>query len=804
MTFRMTLPWFSDGLQAGINAGSGGMGSQNPHKTKLLSNALQLLIAIFCLIKILAAPLQSGFVRYPPCHEHSRIVLSTAHPKIVISHLYTPMYRCLTLIAGFLLSHSSITAETVVSANSDTGFLSVGMGPTGNPVTRVSNLDTETGELFDHQIYTTRSPGSFTAMARSSSGVLYAVSEPNQLVTLNEETGVATTVAYLSDTEAGPFSIPKVPAMTFVDGVLYAIMKRDEFLPSLESEDETLPSIDTGFILVTIDTGTGAITGTGIYIGGQTDGDAHGLAHDSSLGLVHFYNNLSSTPIVEIIDVGGGTSVFASHGGPPTADLPGGFQGCVATGGGTFLVYDNSDYEDFFTLTITSLAASGVDPDPEFQFTATLLGTADVDRVRAMELTSDSTGIVVEDYGFLERKTLTGAPTMTDSVVTSLGGFPLFFESLITQPGTGRIYGFVGPVRRKRRRSSSEEPESTGIGLVEVIRDGSENVEVIGLDHEFSEPSEEGISPYSVETVAFDDRGRLFCFSEGGINPQLGEVDLSTGEISETAQFPDLPYGNNYQLEYNPEDGNFYLLFWNGRDNELAFFQLTRTGTATRIVLNGEILSTDPASLVYVGLGKFIFTIPFFVGDTIFEVDTTGKVTALSEEILLLCDCLDSSFITSGLAQAGILATADVSIGTKRSRLRGDNIYNRSGRGQTIKVKKTARRLKGQYFAKIENDGYYPGLLSLHGSKGKGRKKIQYIVGGRNLTSTVARGGSIELAAGESKYVKVTLNRRRARNWKFTGKLALRYGSVTDLAKAKIQLKTKKKKNSSLKPNSLF
>ncbi|MCG8598907.1 MAG: hypothetical protein MI807_02085 [Verrucomicrobiales bacterium] len=716
------------------------------------------------------------------------------------------MYRCLTLIAGFLLSHSSITAETVISANSDTGILSVGMGPTGSPVTRVSNLNTETGELFEHQVYTTRSPGSFTAMARSSSGVLYAVSEPNQLVTLNEETGIATTVAYLSDTEAGPFAIPKVPAMTFVDGVLYAIIKRNEFLPSLESEDETLPSIDTGFILVTIDTGTGAITGTGIYIGGQTDGEAHGLAHDSNLGLVHFYNDLGSTPMVEIIDVGSGTSISANHGGPPTADLPGGFQGCVATGGGTFLVYDNSDEEDFFTLTITSLAASGVDPDPEFQFTATLLGTADVDRVRAMELTSDSTGIVVEEDGFLERKTLTGAPTMTESVVTSLGGFPLFFESLITQPGTGRIYGFVGPDRRKRRRrlDSPGDPGSTGIGLVEVIRNGTEKVEVIGLDHEFFEPSEEGISPYSVETVAFDDRGRLFCFSQGDINPQLGEVNLSTGEISETAQFPDLPYGNSYQLEYNPEDGNFYLLFWNERDDELAFFQLTRTGTATRIMLNGDILSTNPASLVYVGLGKFIFTIPFFVGDAIFEVDTTGNVTALSEEILPACDCLDSSFITNGLAQAGILATADVSIGTKRSRLRGDNTYNRSGRGQTIKVKKTARRLKGQYFAKIENDGNYPGLVSLYGSKGKGRKKIRYIVGGRNLTSTVARGGSIELAAGESKNVKVTLNRKRARNWKFTGKLALRYGSVTDLAKAKIQLKTKKKKNSSLKPSSLF
>ena len=221
-----------------------------------------------------------------------------------------PLFVALLGLLFFTLPSVS-RAETVAAYGVSNGEGPIlGLGLEQESVGRLSALNTETGEHTNAKYFTTRAPGNFTAMARNAAGTLYAIQEPNRLVTIDETTGIATDAATLID--SAEMTFVKCPAMAFVPGSteeLYAIIKREMYYDVLTVGD-TLPSIETGFILVTIDVATGQITETGILIGGQFgNGLAHGLIYDASLDrLLHGYyensvNDISAAgSTIEVID----------------------------------------------------------------------------------------------------------------------------------------------------------------------------------------------------------------------------------------------------------------------------------------------------------------------------------------------------------------------------------------------------------------------------------------------------------------------------------------------------------------------
>lgn len=167
------------------------------------------------------------------------------------------------------------------------------MGLEQQSVGRLSALDTSTGEHTNAKYFTTRAPGSFTAMARNAAGTLYAIQQPNRLVTIDETTGVATDVATLIDSVE--MTSVKCPAMAFVPDSteqLYAIINREMYY-DIDIAEEAPPSIQTGFILVTIDIATGQITETGTLIGGQYGFQlAHGLIYDATASGASFTDTM--------------------------------------------------------------------------------------------------------------------------------------------------------------------------------------------------------------------------------------------------------------------------------------------------------------------------------------------------------------------------------------------------------------------------------------------------------------------------------------------------------------------------------
>jgi len=84
----------------------------------------------------------------------------------------------------------------------------------------------------------------------------------------------------------------------------------------------------------------------------------------------------------------------------------------------------------------------------------------------------------------------------------------------------------------------------------------------------------------------------------------------------------------------------------------------------------------------------------------------------------------------------------DVLIGAKKSSLRGNNLYNLSGGGQTVSaVSKNLRKLT--FFLNLQNAGIYADDLKLLGSKGNRDFKVTYFEttsGKRNVTGAMTSG----------------------------------------------------------------
>jgi hypothetical protein len=122
---------------------------------------------------------------------------------------------------------------------------------------------------------------------------------------------------------------------------------------------------------------------------------------------------------------------------------------------------------------------------------------------------------------------------------------------------------------------------------------------------------------------------------------------------------------------------------------------------------------------------------------------------------------------------------SDVLIGTKAS-LRGNNLYNLSGGGQTVSgVSKNLKKLS--FFLTLQNDGIFADDLKLLGSKGNRDFKVTYFEttsGKRNITGAVTSGnlnaigvlrGGLRTYLVEVKPGSSTKGKKKTRSFSITG-----------------------------------
>ncbi len=769
----------------------------------------------------------------------------------------------------FFARSETVTAFGISDGNLKTQMVTTELG--FQSASRLSDLDTETGEHTNSQYFTSRSSGNFTAMDRDEAGSLYVIHEPNRLLTLDETTGVATDVVTVTDGISPSRHPLKIPAMAFGPSpipsgapssqeVLYAIIKREGVVSP--DKNITPPSIDFGFILVTINLVTGVTQDTGIYIGGQEHGRGHGLIFDPDLDrLIHGYFatpdgiDMSDGTTVEVINPYTGEVQIAAQGLMPLTEdkkevladyTVGSFSGMASLGGGNFFVYDNRDSQQLFIFQLfenddIEVFGSGaigkgaaILEDYYYEVDVAGDGSGYYGSIRAMALTLDGYNLLTEMNGDLFLYDKDGNVAPAPPVPTSVGGYPLSISSIVTQPKTGTIYGLsnadIGMVSLNEEAKGGMPEDPIGeAGLYRLNRSGPMTQELTELDLVFftnsspyaqqAQESEKGdeVNIHAIEAITFDELGNLYGYDAD--YQQIVRINLATGEVTALTGYIDVP-GENVQLEYNPDDGLFYILSYGGADSTFAQGLLTLTtvagdGTANnKTPLTGDFPDMAADSLVYAGAGKFFFTMSLmgsnagimpFGEDLVLCVDTLGNVEVVSAPLPPANIVVGSTFTTTGLSKPGLPPIADVSVGQRRSRLKGNNIYNSSGAQQKASFKKKARRLKATFFAKVQNDGSSPGTFNIRGSRVGRRDSIRYTIDGRNETAGVLRGVNRAFAGGDTANIKVSILRKGGRSWVNNTRISASYGRAKDLGKVRTKLISTQRNgsNGSFKPSSL-
>lgn len=127
----------------------------------------------------------------------------------------------------------------------------------------------------------------------------------------------------------------------------------------------------------------------------------------------------------------------------------------------------------------------------------------------------------------------------------------------------------------------------------------------------------------------------------------------------------------------------------------------------------------------------------------------------------------------------------DLWLGRKQGRMKGNNVYNLSGSGQTYKG---SFRARARFFMRAENDGTATDTFTLKGKRSNRKAVYKYytLTGGRsNITARVSRGGysTPDLIPGESVdfLARVTPKGFRNRAFREVGKPTLTSASDTSV-----------------------
>lgn len=131
----------------------------------------------------------------------------------------------------------------------------------------------------------------------------------------------------------------------------------------------------------------------------------------------------------------------------------------------------------------------------------------------------------------------------------------------------------------------------------------------------------------------------------------------------------------------------------------------------------------------------------------------------------------------------------DLALGEKIGRLRGNNLRNASGGGQTVRIK--AKRKKSAHWRiQSENDGNNVDPISPRGTKGNRKMKVLYRFAGRNVTAAVTHRGHSSLHSPRQSGL-YSLKVRRVTSRKAKRNFVFRFTSEdgSDAARAKFLLK---------------
>ena len=467
-------------------------------------------------------------------------------------------------------------------------------------------------------------------------------------------------------------------------------------------------------------------------------------------------------------------------------------------------------------------------------------------RSRAMELTGDGAGILLSlDFASvlssfepdIEEERFGGdtkgieegvAWFPVGSVETSIGGYIPEFESLATDPVSGLVYALSSSIGDRRRAGFSKPMQGgPGVGINIIDRNGPATQEFDGFDVPLTDPNilmmtqSKEIGPMffspltNVEAIAFDDAGVLYGIAN---EEYLVVIDLPSGEVFEVEGFDgDLTYnGYGYQLEFNPADGKLYILFYsfgfNERPSGWTLVSVDRDGgNPVSTLVDGPDLGEGPTSLVTAGPNSFVFTSPIYLGTPEFKdfgdygfgffgLDADGVASPPLPGVV-------TDFYISALTQIPFVPTEaipDVLVGEKRGRLDGDNIYNpNAGPAQTISIRETSKKLKGQFFAEVQNDGQTEGVFTISARGGKKSDDIKYQSDLGNITADVKRGLVTTVAAGAKIDIQVKFSRDDDRKLKEKFRIQAVGGGRADAGTVKVKIKQPRTKPT-LKPEDLF
>ncbi|MEM9016088.1 MAG: hypothetical protein AAGC68_03675 [Verrucomicrobiota bacterium] len=481
---------------------------------------------------------------------------------------------------------------------------------------------------------------------------------------------------------------------------------------------------------------------------------------------------------------------------------------------------------------------------------------------RSLELSEDGNELLVDLGGILLPFALSGIDQgfqVGPGLITNIGGFTPEILSLATDPVTGAIFALAyagGRGFRSRRNVESGVTQmgtnqigmtpTPNTGLYILNQDSGPNTELVNFDVTFNDPNllpfdkeannktsrnndyvQDGGPPLSeLVAIAFDDIGTLFGLTMFG---SIVTIDVVTGDLVEFASLmiPDSVDGRSAQLEFNPVDRKLYILYLDRDGYRLGFGCVNTDGLFddrifTEIPLdiypNERIPaikdprtddsddsprpSAEVQNLVHVGGGNFIFSAydskNALNGDepsmNFWQLTSQGAVSLLQGT---------TSFDITGLTLPGSPSRPDVLIGPSQGRLTGQGIYNGSGAGQSFRIRKTVKRLRGSYSARVENDGLRTGTFQISASTGKRTDRFRFIQNGANVTGLMRVGLLLELNPGESSSFAASFSRRKGKNWRQRLRFSALGGSGIDTGTVFLQLKRPASGSESVRPTTL-
>lgn len=183
---------------------------------------------------------------------------------------------------------------------------------------------------------------------------------------------------------------------------------------------------------------------------------------------------------------------------------------------------------------------------------------------------------------------------------------------------------------------------------------------------------------------------------------------------------------------------------------------------------NSTIVRLTPLGVLdetFDGDGYLIHDINVANGDFIFGLSfqPDGRLVAVGKA--------GNSTGDIALSRYNLFQKTDVLVGTSASTLSGNNIYNKTGSGQSIKLALKQAGKKKIGYLQFQNDGHEADSFAIKGAKGNQFFSVKYLSGGKNVTKAVMAGTfkTASIASGGITRLKVEVAARKKSKGKKRG-----------------------------------